>query len=82
MIEGVYGKKAELPSVGGNECVAEVSAVGSNVTSFKVGDWVIPATAGFGTWRGMAVVGEDNLLKVPSNLYGDIVDINEGDDER
>ena len=82
MIEGVYGKKAELPSVGGNECVAEVSAVGSGVSSLKVGDWVIPTTAGFGSWRERAVIGEDNLLKVPSNLYGDIVDINEGDDER
>lgn len=82
MIEGVYGKKPELPSVGGNECVAEVSAVGSGVTSLKVGDWVIPATVGFGTWREMAVVGEDNLLKVPSNMYDDMVDINEADDER
>lgn len=82
MIEGVYGKKAELPSVGGNECVAEVSAIGSGVTSLKVGDWVIPATAGFGTWRETAVVGEDHVLKVPNNMYGDIVELDGGYDER
>lgn len=73
MIEGVYGIKSKLPAVGGNECVAEVSAVGSSVSTVKVGDWVIPSIAGFGTWRQAAVVSEDNVIKVPSDMYSPVL---------
>ncbi|XP_024090018.1 enoyl-[acyl-carrier-protein] reductase, mitochondrial isoform X3 [Pongo abelii] len=48
MIQGNYGLLPELPAVGGNEGVAQVIAVGSNVTGLKPGDWVIPANAGLG----------------------------------
>lgn len=34
--------------MGGNEGVAEVAEVGSEVKSLKVGDWVIPKDAGVG----------------------------------
>lgn len=40
--------KAKLPAVGGNEGVAKVVKVGSKVDNLKVGDWVVPAAAGFG----------------------------------
>lgn len=48
-IQGVYPIKPPVPAVGGNEGVAEVLHVGSNVTSVKPGDWIIPSQAGFGT---------------------------------
>ena len=73
MIEGVYGIKSKLPAVGGNECVAEVSTVGSSVTSLKVGDWVVPSIAAMGTWRQTAVVSEDSVLKVPSDMYSPVI---------
>ncbi|KAF0696361.1 Aste57867_12875 [Aphanomyces stellatus] len=68
MIRGGYGIKPTLPAVGGNEGVARVAAVGSGVTGLKVGDRVIPAVAGFGTWRTDAVAKEADLLAVPSTI--------------
>ena len=68
MIEGVYGVKAALPAIGGNEGVAVVTKVGSSVTKLSVGDWVIPTLAGFGTWRDRAVIDESVLFKVPKDI--------------
>uniref|UniRef100_A0A2K5U5K5 Enoyl-[acyl-carrier-protein] reductase, mitochondrial n=1 Tax=Macaca fascicularis TaxID=9541 RepID=A0A2K5U5K5_MACFA len=68
MIQGNYGLLPELPAVGGNEGVAQVVAVGSNVTGLKPGDWVIPANAGLGTWRTEAVFSEEALIQVPSDI--------------
>lgn len=34
--------------MGGNEGVGEVLEVGSDVTSLRPGDWVVPVDAGFG----------------------------------
>jgi len=68
MVEGVYGIKAKLPSIGGNEGVALVREIGSEVKGFKVGDWVIPRGGGFGTWREEAVVNEENIDKIPNDI--------------
>ncbi|OQS03896.1 trans-2-enoyl-CoA reductase [Thraustotheca clavata] len=68
MVTGGYGIKAALPAIGGNEGVAQVTAIGQAVSSLKVGDRVIPAVAGFGTWRTEAVAKEDELLAVPSSI--------------
>nr|XP_016813161.2 enoyl-[acyl-carrier-protein] reductase, mitochondrial isoform X7 [Pan troglodytes]XP_016813164.2 enoyl-[acyl-carrier-protein] reductase, mitochondrial isoform X7 [Pan troglodytes]XP_016813192.2 enoyl-[acyl-carrier-protein] reductase, mitochondrial isoform X7 [Pan troglodytes]XP_054520886.1 enoyl-[acyl-carrier-protein] reductase, mitochondrial isoform X7 [Pan troglodytes] len=68
MIQGNYRLLPELPAVGGNEGVAQVVAVGSNVTGLKPGDWVIPANAGLGTWRTEAVFSEEALIQVPSDI--------------
>ncbi|XP_074236513.1 enoyl-[acyl-carrier-protein] reductase, mitochondrial isoform X4 [Saimiri boliviensis] len=68
MIQGNYGLLPELPAVGGNEGVAQVVAVGSSVTRLKPGDWVIPATAGLGTWRTEAVFSEEALIQVPNDI--------------
>lgn len=48
MSPGTYAILPDLPAVGGNEGVAEVVEVGSQVKSLKVGDWVIPKDAGVG----------------------------------
>ncbi|XP_037357241.1 enoyl-[acyl-carrier-protein] reductase, mitochondrial isoform X2 [Talpa occidentalis] len=68
MIQGNYGFLPKLPAVGGNEGVGQVVAVGSSVTAVKPGDWVIPASAGLGTWRTEAVFSEEALIGVPSDI--------------
>lgn len=60
--------KPTLPAVAGNEGVAVVKAVGSNVSTIKVGDWVIPNKAGFGTWREEAVSNEKDFLKIRNDI--------------
>ena len=47
-VEGVYGAKATLPAVGGNEGVGIIVATGSGVKGLQVNDHVIPAKAGLG----------------------------------
>ncbi len=63
-IQGTYGVKPtfspllgtpEPAAIPGNEGCFEVLSVGRNVASLKRGDWVIPATTGFGTFRTHAV---------------------------
>ena len=64
MVQGTYFIRPELPAVVGNEGVGEVVAVGKNVKSLKVNDWVNPADSGFGTWRTLVVDKEQNFAKV------------------
>ncbi|KAM9903159.1 hypothetical protein OXX69_008035 [Metschnikowia pulcherrima] len=49
-------KSEKQVAIGGNEGCFRVVAVGSNVTSYKVGDWVILKLTSFGTWRSHAIV--------------------------
>ncbi|KAI0296047.1 trans-2-enoyl-CoA reductase [Russula brevipes] len=75
VIEGVYPSKPRPSSfpgvqgdvfVGGNEALAEVTAVGEkSVRGLKRGDWVVMKASQVGTWRSAANVREDQLLKVP-----------------
>ncbi|RUS25289.1 hypothetical protein BC938DRAFT_472372 [Jimgerdemannia flammicorona] len=74
-IEGAYPIKppfrmdqvnSEVPvAVGGNEGVAEVIAVGDEVSDVKVGDWVVTARSGFGTWRTHAVATPAEVEVIP-----------------
>ncbi|XP_075907074.1 enoyl-[acyl-carrier-protein] reductase, mitochondrial [Nelusetta ayraudi] len=68
MIQGTYAILPDLPAVGGNEGVAEVMEVGSQVKGLKVGDWVIPRDAGVGTWRTEAVLAEDAIISLPNDI--------------
>ncbi|MED6246282.1 hypothetical protein ATANTOWER_015406 [Ataeniobius toweri] len=68
MIQGTYAILPDLPAVGGNEGVAQVIEVGSQVKSLKAGDWVIPRDAGLGTWRTEAVLAEDDVFSVPNSI--------------
>lgn len=74
-IQGTYGAKPayttllgtpEPSSVPGNEGCLEVLAVGPDVTTLKRGDWCLPASTGFGTWRTHALVdrADHALLRV------------------
>ncbi|XP_041096411.1 enoyl-[acyl-carrier-protein] reductase, mitochondrial isoform X2 [Polyodon spathula] len=68
MVQGTYAILPELPAVGGNEGVGQVLEVGSQVTSLRAGDWVIPQDAGLGTWRTEAVLNETTLTAVPNDI--------------
>lgn len=48
VFSGTYAILPDLPAVGGNEGVAQVVEVGSQVKALKTGDWVIPKDAGLG----------------------------------
>lgn len=68
-VEGIYGTLPKsFPAFAGGEGVAVVKEIGANVTSVKVGDWVVPAKAGFGTWREAAVANESNFISVPNDI--------------
>ncbi|XP_062321623.1 enoyl-[acyl-carrier-protein] reductase, mitochondrial [Osmerus eperlanus] len=68
MIQGTYAILPDLPAVGGNEGVALVLEVGSQVKSLKPGDWVIPRDAGLGTWRAAAVLAEKDVISLPNDI--------------
>lgn len=72
-IQGVYPSRPTFTTnlstsdpiaVGGNEGVAEVTAIGNGVKGLKKGDWVIQKAPGFGTWRTHAQTTEDGLLRI------------------
>lgn len=68
-VEGIYGSVPKtFPAYAGGEGVAEVKQVGANVQSVKVGDWVVPAKSGFGTWRNVAVAPESHFISVPNDI--------------
>jgi len=64
MIQGVYRLLPQLPAIGGNEGVGEVMDVGKAVSDLRTGDWVVPAAAGWGTWRMAAVCPSSEVMKV------------------
>lgn len=68
MIQGVYRLRPQLPAIGGNEGVGEVMQVGRAVSDLQAGDWVVPAAAGWGTWRSMAVCPGSELVKVRNDI--------------
>jgi len=68
MIQGIYRLLPKLPAVGGNEGVGEVMQIGKSVTELQMGDWVVPAAAGWGTWRMVAVCPSTEVMKVPNDI--------------
>ncbi|KIM90612.1 hypothetical protein PILCRDRAFT_812366 [Piloderma croceum F 1598] len=72
VIEGVYPSKpspTKLNSdnvfVAGNEGLAEVTGVGSGVSGFENGQWVVTGKQQCGTWRSGANVNVEDVIKVP-----------------
>ncbi|KAM9937593.1 hypothetical protein OXX80_002870 [Metschnikowia pulcherrima] len=74
-IQGVYPSQpdkttalgTEQPSaVCGNEGLFEILHVGSSVTNFQVGDWAVPTSVNFGTWRTHALCTADKMMKLPN----------------
>jgi len=46
--EGTYGANKALPAIAGSEFAAKVMKVGSEVSSLKEGDWVVPHAGNIG----------------------------------
>jgi hypothetical protein len=80
VIEGVYPNKpspttslavsglgsVEQPVfVAGNEGLAEITSVGTGVTEYQVGDWVIVTKPQAGTWISSANLAVNDVLKIP-----------------
>ncbi|KAI9013035.1 hypothetical protein BC832DRAFT_589997 [Gaertneriomyces semiglobifer] len=75
-IQGTYPVKPPFQAfgaVGGNEGLAVVTSVGEQVRDLKVGDWVIPAGSGFGTWRTDAVCASEELVKLHSDGVSEVM---------
>ncbi|KAJ8602615.1 hypothetical protein CTAYLR_010195 [Chrysophaeum taylorii] len=60
--------RIEAPHVLGNSGIGVVETVGPGVSSLAVGDWVVPARDGLGTFRSLCVWGEADVIKVPKEL--------------
>lgn len=76
MIQGAYPIKPtyqkldaqndKLLAVGGNEGLAQVIAVGDNVNELQIGDQVVMAKTGYGTWRTHAAGPASDFQLLPS----------------
>lgn len=81
VIEGVYparpaptttfsesglGSKAQPAFVGGNEGLAQVTALGEDGKGLEIGDWVVMGKPQLGTWCTSRNVGVDDVIKVPN----------------
>ena len=67
MIAGKYQVQTPPPFIPGNEASGVVSAIGSKVTRFKVGDRIIGALRG-GAFAEQAVVEQDLAVPLPEGL--------------
>ena len=79
VVQGVYPvKPAQLRLsrsdvfVGGNEGVAEVEDVGSNVEGIQKGDRVVVARQQFGTWSTSRVLRAEDVIKLPPNGLSEV----------
>lgn len=72
-VQGVYPSQPEKTTqlgtekalaVGGNEGLFQILKVGSAVTGFEEGDWAVPTTVNFGTWRTHAVCDAKQMMKL------------------
>ncbi len=67
IIQGKYQMQPDLPFIPGGECSGVVSAVGSKVTRFAVGDSVI-SMAGVGAFCGQIAAHEQGVFRKPEAL--------------
>ena len=52
--------------VGGNEGLFRVEKVGPE-SKLQVGDWVLPGSPGYGTWRTAVLATDDDVIKISSD---------------
>ncbi|KAH6879444.1 hypothetical protein B0T10DRAFT_413092 [Thelonectria olida] len=69
VIAGAYPVKPHFEhdgeSILGFDAIGEVVSLGPNVKHLQVGDFVVPAKYGIGTWRSHALIDETLLDKIP-----------------
>lgn len=58
--------------MGGNEGVAEVVEVGSNVQGLRKGDWVVVSKPQFGTWSSLRAVPATDVIKLPQKGLSEV----------
>ncbi len=71
MILGKYGHLEELPAVAGREGVADVIAVGADVSNVSVGDRVV-VSGEVGSWQTLALAPAKDLFIVPGDIPLDL----------
>ncbi len=69
--QGKYQNKPELPFSPGGEIAGEISALGSDVTGFKIGDRVA-AYIGWGGAREQVAVSVDQLVAIPDGVTDEV----------
>jgi len=67
MVAGQYQVKTAPPFIPGNEAAGVVTAIGTNVARFKVGDSIIGALRG-GAFAEQSVVAENSAIPLPKAL--------------
>ncbi|GLC43276.1 hypothetical protein PLESTB_001491400 [Pleodorina starrii] len=68
-VQGKYPIQPQLPgAVPGHEGVAEVVAVGSEVSRLSPGDWVVPLAPAQGTWRSAGTFAAADWHRVPRDI--------------
>uniref|UniRef100_A0A7I4Y8A2 Enoyl-[acyl-carrier-protein] reductase, mitochondrial n=1 Tax=Haemonchus contortus TaxID=6289 RepID=A0A7I4Y8A2_HAECO len=67
-LQGVYPIKPPLPAVGGNEGCGRIEKVGEGVKNVHVGDHVLPANDGLGTWRSHGHYKESEVFLIDKDL--------------
>ncbi|OSD03054.1 NAD-P-binding protein [Trametes coccinea BRFM310] len=79
VVQGVYPAtpmKMQLGGedvhVGGNEGLAEVVEVGSEVQGLKKGDWVISAKPQAGTWSSFRTLRAEDVIKLPEGRLSEV----------
>ncbi|EJF64206.1 NAD(P)-binding protein [Dichomitus squalens LYAD-421 SS1] len=79
VVQGVYPAKptqqhvsGEDVFIGGNEGLAEVVDVGSNVDGLHKGDWVTLGKAQFGTWASTRVISAEDVIKLPAGGFSEV----------
>eukprot|EP01097_Dermamoeba_algensis_P001913 TRINITY_DN1751_c0_g1_i2.p1 TRINITY_DN1751_c0_g1~~TRINITY_DN1751_c0_g1_i2.p1 ORF type:complete len:225 (+),score=43.62 TRINITY_DN1751_c0_g1_i2:46-675(+) len=65
---GVYPRLPSLPWTPGMDCAGVVSAVGPQVTKWKLGDRVCTTSTITGAYAEKTVTNENQLLKLPESL--------------
>jgi len=65
---GTYAQKPDLPYTPGKDAAGIVEKIGANVTELAVGDRVLTADAGSGTYAEFCVCEERHLIKLPENV--------------
>ena len=70
LVQGKYQLKPDTPFIPGMEVAGEIVKIGSNVSSFKIGDRVA-ALSQLSGYAEQAVVQEKSVFKIPSKMSFD-----------
>lgn len=79
VVQGVYPASpmqmqlsGEDVFVGGNEGLAEIVEVGSDVQGLQKGDWVVSGKAQAGTWSSLRTLRGEDLIKLPAKQLSEV----------